>query len=65
MHKANRFPPNDYEMPIADNEAFLLESSELRERFTERYKRTGKLYYKGQPDFDRLLAEIDKWVKKS
>ena len=47
-----------------DNEAFLLKNQELRERFTERYKKTAKLYYNGQPDFNELLAEIGKWVEK-
>lgn len=63
-HKEARFPPKDYEIPIADNEAFLLKNKELRERFIERYKKTAKLYYKGQPDFNELLAEISKWVEK-
>lgn len=63
-HKEARFPPKDYEIPIADNEAFLLKNLELRERFVERYKKTAKLYYKGQPDFNELLAEINKWVEK-
>jgi predicted nucleotidyltransferase component of viral defense system len=63
-HKAVRFPPKDYEIPIADNEAFLLKNKELKERFIERYKKTAKLYYNGQPDFNELLAEIDKWVEK-
>lgn len=63
-HKEARFPPKDYEIPIADNEAFLLKNPELRERFIERYKKTVKLYYKGQPDFDELLVEIGKWVEK-
>lgn len=63
-HKEARFPPKDYEIPIADNEAFLLKNKELRERFIERYKKTAKLYYKGQPDFNELLAEINKWVEK-
>ncbi|MDR6845584.1 nucleotidyl transferase AbiEii/AbiGii toxin family protein [Flavobacterium granuli] len=63
-HKAARFPPKDYEIPIADNEAFSLKNKELRERFIERYKKTAKLYYKSQPDFNELLAEIDKWVEK-
>ncbi|WP_233579319.1 nucleotidyl transferase AbiEii/AbiGii toxin family protein [Flavobacterium sp. LS1R10] len=63
-HKEARFPPKDYEIPIADNEAFLLKNLELRERFIERYKKTAKLYYKGQPDFDELLVEIGKWVEK-
>lgn len=63
-HKAARFPPKDYEIPIANNEAFLLKNPELKERFIERYKKTAKLYYKGQPDFNELLAEISKWVEK-
>lgn len=63
-HKESRFPPKDYEIPIAENEAFLLKNPELRERFIERYKKTAKLYYKGQPDFNELLVEIGKWVEK-
>jgi predicted nucleotidyltransferase component of viral defense system len=63
-HKETRFPPKDYEIPIANNDAFLLNNPELREHFIERYKKTAKLYYKGQPDFNELLAEIGKWVEK-
>lgn len=63
-HKVARFPPKDYEIPIANNEAFLLNNPELRKRFRERYKKTAALYYKGQPDFNDLLAEIGKWVRK-
>lgn len=63
-HKEARFPPKDYEIPIAKNEAFLLKNPELKERFIERYKKTAKLYYKGQPDFNELLVEIGKWVEK-
>lgn len=63
-HKEARFPTKDYVIPIAENEAFLLRNPELRERFIERYKKTAKLYYKGQPDFNELLVEIDKWVEK-
>lgn len=64
IHKVNRFPSKDYEIPIAKNEAFLLKNPELRERFIERYKKTKKLYYKGQPDFNEMLTEIGKWVEK-
>jgi predicted nucleotidyltransferase component of viral defense system len=63
-HKEARFPPKEYEIPITDNEAFLLKNPKLRQRFIERYKKTAKLYYKGQPDFDELLVEIGKWVEK-
>jgi hypothetical protein len=63
-HKLERFPLKDYEVPIANNEAFILNSPELKERFIERYKKTAALYYRGQPDFNELLAEINKWVEK-
>ena len=63
-HKAIRFPSMDYEIPIAKNEAFLLNNSQLRERFNDRYKKTSKLYYNGQPEFNVLLTEIEKWIDK-
>ena len=63
-HKAIRFPSQDYDVPIANNEAFLLKNPQLRERYTERYKKTAKLYYNGQPDFNDLLTEIEKWIDK-
>jgi hypothetical protein len=57
-HKATRFPPPDYAIPIVENEAFLLNSKELRAQFRKRYEDTAALYYKGQPDFDVLLNRI-------
>lgn len=63
-HKKERFPKQDYEIPISENEAFLISNPELRARFKERYAATAKLYYKGQPDFDQMLGEIGKWVPK-
>lgn len=63
-HKAIRFPSQDYEIPIANNEAFLLKNPQQRELYTERYKKTAKLYYNGQPDFNDLLTEIEKWIDK-
>lgn len=63
-HKAIRFPSKDYQIPISKNEAFLLKNSQLRERFSERYKKTSKLYYNGQPEFNVLLTEIEKWIDK-
>ena len=63
-HKMARFPPKDHDIPIANNEAFLLNNPELRKRFTERYKKTAALYYKGQPNFNDILDEISKWVGK-
>ncbi len=63
-HKTIRFPSKDYQIPIAKNEAFLLNNSQLRERFNDRYKKTSKLYYNGQPEFNVLLTEIEKWIDK-
>ena len=63
-HKAIRFPSKDFDISIANNEAFLLKNPKTRERFIERYKKTAKLYYKGQPDFNEVLNEIGRWVVK-
>jgi predicted nucleotidyltransferase component of viral defense system len=63
-HKAIRFPSKDFDISIANNEAFLLKNPKTRERFIERYKKTAKLYYKGQPDFNELIKEIGRWVVK-
>lgn len=63
-HKAIRFPSKDFDISIANNEAFLLKNPITRERFIERYKKTAKLYYKGQPDFNEVLNEIGRWVVK-
>ncbi len=57
-HKKERFPKKDWEIPIAENEAFLLSDPKLRERFLQRYAKTAGLYYKGQPAFDTLLEKI-------
>lgn len=63
-HKTERFPKVDIDIPIAENEAFLLNNKELRDRFIQRYKATATLYYNGQPDFEEMLTEISKWVEK-
>ncbi len=61
-HKEARFPNKDKEIPIAQNQAFLLEDSELRERFRQRYEATANLYYKGQPSFEELLKRIKEYI---
>jgi hypothetical protein len=57
-HKKKRFPAEDYEIRISDNEAFLLKNPALRENFRQRYEMTKALYYKGQPPFNSLLERI-------
>ncbi len=63
-HKEARFPKVDFEIPIQENEAFLLRDPDLRESFRKRYKQTEALYYKGQPDFDSLLAKIEAVIER-
>lgn len=63
-HKKARFPKIDFDIPIAKNEAFLLNNEEFRNRFIQRYKATATLYYNGQPDFEEMLIAISKWLEK-
>ena len=57
-HKKRRFPKIDFEIPIAQNEAFLLNDKTIRADFEKRYKETESLYYNGQPPFEELLKRI-------
>ena len=63
-HKSERFPSKDKEIPITENEAFLLNNPALRAQFRKRYEETASLYYNGQPDFDSLLAKIKEHIGK-
>lgn len=63
-HKENHFPGPDLEIPINKNEAFLLQSENIRKDFTSRYKMTEALYYKGQPPFDELIKRISLHLDK-
>ncbi len=57
-HKQKRFPKADLQVPIFENEAFLLSDPEIRSDFTTRYEATKNLYYQGQPTFEEVLARI-------
>lgn len=57
-HKKARFPKKDFEIPIAENEAFLLSNPGQRAEFEARYKATAALYYKGQVEFNSLIERI-------
>lgn len=63
-HKKSRFPKTDFEIPIAENEAFLINDPEERESFKRRYVATESLYYNGQPPFDVLLARIKEFIEQ-
>lgn len=64
LHKERRFPKLDYEIPIHQNEAFLLSSAQIRADFITRYKATEALYYQGQPPFEELLQRIAQHINE-
>lgn len=57
-HKRIRFPSADYQLPIAENEAFILSDSATRKLYQDNYLVTSALYYREQPSFDSLLERI-------
>lgn len=57
-HKQKRFPKMDLQVPILENEAFLLSDPKIRADFTNRYEAIKNLYYQGQPNFEEVLARI-------
>jgi hypothetical protein len=63
-HKETRFPKEDFAIPIAENEAFLLNNPDIKVDFIKRYQTTAALYYKGQPDFDELLKRIKEYLHR-
>lgn len=64
LYKENRFPKKDYEIPISENDAFLLPTAEQRQRFKERYLATKALYYNEQPEFDEILERIGEYIDR-
>ena len=62
--KRKGFPPTDYQIPINQNEAFLLNDKDIKGSFRKRYKNTTALSYRGQPDFEELLECIKKNIDK-
>jgi hypothetical protein len=64
QHKEARFKGKERGIVIAETEAFLLSSSEIKKDFKRRYSATNALYYKGQPDFNALLARIQENIEK-
>lgn len=64
VHKKVRFPKKDLEVPIAENQAFLLSDDSVKENFKKRYISTKGLYYSGQPDFDQVLKRIQGSLSK-
>lgn len=60
LHKSKRIKGADAEIPLSEHPAFSLVDPKERESFKKQYQLTANLYYKGQPDFEVVMAEIDK-----
>lgn len=58
IHKVDWFPTADLEVPLNQNEAFLLTDERVRADLIKRYLGTSSLYYLGQPDFYEILTLI-------
>jgi hypothetical protein len=63
IHKEKRFPKADLQIPIKENEAFILSSTEIRKAYESRYKKTATLYYQGQPPFEELISRITNYLE--
>lgn len=62
-HKAKRFPKADNPV-IAENAAFVLNDRATRASLQNAYVASNALYFRGQPAFDDVVAEIAKWSTK-
>jgi hypothetical protein len=63
-HKEKRFSKVDFDVPIKENEAFLLSNPELRKQFENRFRQTAALYYKGQPEFAEIIKKIHEHIDR-
>lgn len=62
-HREKRFPKADLEIPLSENQAFLLDDTEDYEHFKKEYLSKSALYYQGQPDFETVMTMIREWVR--
>lgn len=58
QHKKQRFPKAEFEIPVVENQAFLLNELEIRSHLKSLYQNSRGLYYAGQPDFDEMMDFI-------
>lgn len=57
-HKGAWIKGKDAEIPIQQNEAFLLTNEEMKQDLADRYAVTKELYYKGQVPFADIIERI-------
>ena len=64
QHKEKRFPKEDFDLPINQNDAFVFSNKDVKAKLQKRYEGTKSLYYKGQPSFDDVLNRILEFIDK-
>ncbi len=57
-HKKKRIKGADAAIDLKNHPALTLEDENIFNSFKERYQKSSNLYYKGQPDFDDIMAKI-------
>lgn len=62
-HKTRRFPKADNQI-ITENEAFALSDPATRATLDKAFVASSTLYFRGQPSFDVIMAEIARWSPK-
>jgi hypothetical protein len=63
-HKKLRFSKEDFEIPINENEAFLLNDPEIKADFQKRYEASKGLYFRGQPLFEDVIERIRQHIDR-
>jgi hypothetical protein len=62
-HKERRFPTVDFEIPLSQNQAFLLEDDKLKQQLNQSYIKSKALYYNGQVDLQSILDLLKIYLK--
>jgi hypothetical protein len=63
-HKERRFPTLDFKIPLAQNQAFLLEDSKVKQHLSQLYIKSSALYYNGQIDLQTILDLLKSHLEK-
>lgn len=62
-HKQERFRRKDNQN-ISENEAFLMNTPDTLNSYSEQNELSGSLYYKGKPEFKGIIVRIKEWSSK-
>ena len=64
QHKKDRFRGKDKEIPVKNQEAFLLKNYEVKNLFEKEYQNISALYYREQISLDEILQKIAENLNK-